>query len=893
MVNPPDRATTCPYCGVGCGVLARASGPAALAPVKGDPEHPANRGRLCIKGSSLHETLGEQGRLLAPEVDGRRVGWDRALDEVASRLAAIREQYGPDAIAFYLSGQLLTEDYYVANKLAKGFIGTPHVDTNSRLCMSSAVASYKRAFGADAVPTCYEDLELADLLVLVGSNAAWNHPVLYQRMKAAGVDRPGRKVVVVDPRRTATCELADLHLQLRPGTDAFLFNGLLVWLAENDGLTSAWIAERSRGLDAALEAARRQDCSPDAVARVCDLDVEDVLAFYQLYLNTPRTVTFYSQGINQSQRGTDQGNAIINCHLATGRVGLPGAGPFSITGQPNAMGGREVGGLANQLAAHTDYGTPGARECIQGFWGSPQVPTQGGLKAVDLFEAVAEGRIKAVWVLATNPAVSLPNAARVRAALAVCPLVIVSDCVNATDTLEHAHIKLPAQGWSEKDGTVTNSERRISRQRGLLPAVGEARPDWWTLAQVGCRLGYSDAFAYRNPADIFREHAALSAQTVKLGGAFDISALAELTDAQYRDLSPVQWPVNKTHPLGTPRLFGTTPFCTADGRARFLPVDFPLAVEEPGHREPGDFRFNTGRLRDQWHTMTRTGRSPRLWQHSGESFLAMAPEDARSVGAGEGELVTVSGRGERLVLRLRLDSGQRPGEVFAPIHWSGQWARAAAVGSVIAPVCDPVSGQPAFKHGRVRVRRMATDFHAILLRRQAPAGLADFEYWSRTPLANVEAWRLAGAQRPDDLVVEQLLGGRPQLEMSDAGTGRQRFARLEGQRLESVLLVEPEFAFPALDWLDSLFGQDTLDAGDRRSLLAASPAGTVDSGAVVCSCFQVGEQTIRKTIEEGCTTVEALGKALQCGTNCGSCVPELKSLIGSAVGSPEGESVRA
>lgn len=885
-----EQSTTCPYCGVGCGVLAGATGPTALAPVSGDPQHPANHGRLCIKGSSLHETLGETGRMLSPEVDGQQTDWDQALNQVASRLDSIRRQHGPEAIGFYLSGQLLTEDYYVANKFAKGFIGTPHVDTNSRLCMSSAVASYKRAFGADAVPTCYEDLELADLLVLVGSNTAWNHPVLYQRMKAAGVDRPDRKVVLIDPRRTASCELADIHLQLRPGTDALLFNGLLAWLAAESALASGWIAERSSGLDAALAATAGQDCSPEAVARVCDLALEDVLSFYRLFAATARTVTVYSQGINQSERGTDQGNAIINCHLATGRVGLPGAGPFSITGQPNAMGGREVGGLANQLAAHTGYDTPGARECVQAFWGSQHIPEAPGLKAVELFEAVADGRIKALWILATNPAVSLPDTTRVREALAACPLVIVSDCVSETDTLNYAHIKLPAQGWSEKDGTVTNSERRISRQRGLLPAVAEAKPDWWALAQVACRMGYEQAFTYPSPAAIFREHAALSAKTAQLPGvAFDISGLATLSDAEYRVLAPLQWPVNKSHPQGSARLFGEEPFCTEDGRARFIPIEFPAELDAVPGPETGEFHFNTGRLRDQWHTMTRTGRSPRLWQHTGESFLAMTPEDAAAMGVVEGELVSLSAMGEArgavrdetLILRLRLDAGQRPGEVFAPIHWNDQWTRAGVVGNVIEARCDPVSGQPAFKHSRVRLRKLAADYHAILLCQQPPEQLAGLDYWSKMPLANVQAWRIAGAQAPGRDELEAMLGGTPQLEMSDPGSGRQRFARFAGERLSAVLMIENNFDFPALDWLDKLFGQTVLSAADRCSLLAATPVGAEDSGAIICSCFQVGEKTIRAAVGQGCHTLDALHETLQCGSNCGSCIPELKGLLRS------------
>ncbi|MDX1799839.1 MAG: molybdopterin-dependent oxidoreductase, partial [Marinobacter sp.] len=437
--HEPDCRTTCPYCGVGCGVLATAG---ATTAVSGDPEHPANLGRLCVKGASLHETTGLRGRLLHPRLAGETVSWDRALQASADAIRASVVRYGPESVAFYLSGQLLTEDYYVANKLAKGFLRTPHVDTNSRLCMSSAVAAHKRAFGADVVPGCYQDLELADLLVLVGSNTAWNHPVLYQRMKAAA--RDGRRVILIDPRATATAELADLHLRLRPGTDTVLFNGLLVWLADHGGLDQGYIDAHCSGFEAAIATARQAAPSTADVARQCGLTNADVIEFYQAFTATQRTVTAFSQGVNQSSAGTDNGNAIINCHLATGRVGTAGAGPFSVTGQPNAMGGREVGGLANTLAAHMDYQSDADQALVKSFWGVDELAAGPGLKAVDLFEAVHRGQIKVIWIMATNPAVSLPDSARVREALSRCPTVIMSDCMADTDTGAYADILLPA-----------------------------------------------------------------------------------------------------------------------------------------------------------------------------------------------------------------------------------------------------------------------------------------------------------------------------------------------------------------------------------------------------------------------------------------------------------------
>ena len=495
--------TTCPYCGVGCGLVVGNDGS-----MVGDRDHPANFGRLCSKGTALGETLGPEGRLLSPTINGRDANWGEALDLIAAQFAYTIRECGPDAVALYVSGQFLTEDYYVANKLMKGFIGSGNIDTNSRLCMASSVAGHTRAFGADIVPGCYEDLEAADLVVLVGSNAAWCHPVLYQRLAAAR-EAHGTRIVVIDPRRTATCDIADLHLALCPGSDVALFAGLLVHLAHTSACDPAWTHDYAAGFEQALTAARASAPSPTAVAAIADLQPRDVALFYDWFATTERVVTLYSQGVNQSSAGTDKVNAIINCYLATGRIGRPGMGPFSLTGQPNAMGGREVGGLANQLAAHMSFARPGDLDRVRRFWRSARMASRPGLKAVELFDAVLDGRVKALWVLGTNPADSMPRADRVRAALAACPFVVVSDCW-ASDTVNLADVLLPAAGWSEKDGTVTNSERRISRQRAFRPPPGEARPDWWALSEVARRLGWGAAFSYTRPADIFREHAALS-----------------------------------------------------------------------------------------------------------------------------------------------------------------------------------------------------------------------------------------------------------------------------------------------------------------------------------------------------------------------------------------------
>ena len=470
--------TTCAYCGVGCGIRATVTSDRQVK-IEGDTDHPANRGRLCSKGTHLGETVGLEGRLLHPMIGDKRVGWDKALDLVARRFKETIAKHGPDSVAFYVSGQLLTEDYYVANKLMKGFIGSGNIDTNSRLCMSSAVAGHIRAFGEDVVPASYDDLDQADLVVLVGSNTAWCHPIVYQRIMAARAAR-GTKLVVIDPRRTETCEDADLHLAIRPGSDVALMNGLLAYCRQEGLLDDAFLAAHV-AMPGDFWEAIETDSDLWSVAKTCDIAPVDLKQFYDLFAAHPRTVTLFSQGINQALRGTDQVNAIINVHLATGRIGKPGAAPFSITGQPNAMGGREVGGLASTLAAHMDF-APDNVARVGRFWSAPSMATKPGLKAVDLFRAVGEGRIKALWVMATNPDVSMPDAGRVREALAACPFVVVSDVIADTDTGRFAHVRLQETGWAEKDGTVTNSERRISRQRGLLPAPGEARPDWWIVS---------------------------------------------------------------------------------------------------------------------------------------------------------------------------------------------------------------------------------------------------------------------------------------------------------------------------------------------------------------------------------------------------------------------------
>jgi assimilatory nitrate reductase catalytic subunit len=878
--------TTCPYCGVGCGVLAQVDAGGGVT-VKGDPEHPANFGRLCSKGAALADTLDHDGRLLYPEIRGERCTWEEALDAVADGFTRIAREHGPDAVAFYVSGQLLTEDYYVANKLMKGYLGSANIDTNSRLCMASAVSGYKRAFGADSVPCSYDDLALAQLIVLVGSNTAWCHPVLFQRMTQAKKDNPNLRVVVIDPRRTATCDIADLHLAPRSGFDSVLFNGLLVYLEGHGHGHSQFMQHCTEGLDAALAAAQRSAPSIEQVAQHCGLTEEQVRTFYQDFAGTERTVTVFSQGINQSISGTDKVNSIINCHLLTGRIGRAGMGPFSFTGQPNAMGGREVGGLANQLAAHMDIENPGHRELVQTFWQSPRMAQQPGLKAVDLFKAVGEGRIKALWIMGTNPAVSLPDVDRVRAALAQCELVVLSDCMRAVDSAAYAHVLLPAAAWGEKDGTVTNSERRMSRQRAFLPPPGEARPDWWIITQVARRMGHAQGFAYESVADIFREHARLSGTGNDGARDFDISALAQLADDAYADLEPVQWPVNARHPAGTPRMFTDGRFFTPSGRARFIPIT-PVA---PAHGVDQEYPLvlNTGRVRDQWHTMTRTGKAARLCAHQPEPYIDLHARDAARACIADGSLVRVASRWGEIIVRAHVSEQQRPGEVFVPMHWSDQYASKARVGAVVNPAVDPVSGEPEFKHTPVRIEAYQPAWHGFLLSRRR-LGLTGAVYWALAKGDKLWRYEIAGDQPPDDWAAQarSLLCNQDNevgwIEYFDKSRHQYRGARLVGERLESCIFIGPGHVLPPRDWLAGLFSLNALDGQQRTSLLTGAPGkGRPDAGRTVCACFNVGVNTIVAAIrKDGLSSPEAIGAALQAGTNCGSCVPELRALIAQA-----------
>lgn len=877
----PAVRTTCPYCGVGCGILASVSKDLRVE-VSGDAQHPANYGRLCSKGSALAETLSLDDRLLFPKVCGEKTSWDDALDRVANTFRAAIETDGPDSVAFYVSGQLLTEDYYVANKLMKGYIGAANIDTNSRLCMSSSVAGHKRAFGSDTVPGCYEDLEQADLIILVGSNLAWCHPILFQRILKAREER-GTKLIAIDPRATATTEEADLHLAIKPGSDVALFNGLLREIARQDHLDQSFIDANTNGFSEALSVA--SGMSGDDVLTACGITEKERDEFYNLFLNNERAVTIYSQGVNQSTSGTDKVNAIINCHLATGRIGKPGTGPFSITGQPNAMGGREVGGMANMLACHMDIEREEHRRIVQSFWRSPVIAQRRGLKAVELLEALEAGQIKALWIMGTSPVDSMPDANAMRAALAKCPFVVVSEVQRRTDTTAVADVLLPSLAWGEKDGTVTNSERQISRQRAFIPPPGEAKADWWQMAEVGKRLGWADHFTYSGPAEIFSEYASLTAFENDGKRDFDIGAYAAISRTEYEQMKPFQWPQSPGTEPKTSRFFASGRFYTEDGRARFVATP----VKDVANTTNSTYRLvlNTGRIRDQWHTMTRTGRAPTLNTHIAEPFAELHPDDAKSYGISDADLVTVKSARGKILVRALLTTRQRRGSIFVPMHWTDQLARSARVDALVSRATDPVSGQPEFKATPVAISRYTANWYGFAVTRERPCVCNDTSYWAtaqtkkgwRTelagsrPLEDWDAW--ARALMSDEAAALELISYR------DANAGIYRFAGFNGENLEGAVFIAPTPVIVSRNYAIDAFAT-SFSSYQQRARLLAGRAGAEerDRGPTVCACFEVGLNEIVEAVTSGgCTSVDAVGAALKAGTNCGSCRPELKRII--------------
>ncbi|MEZ9510535.1 molybdopterin oxidoreductase family protein [Vibrio breoganii] len=789
--------TTCAYCGVGCGIEARPKHSGELE-IRGDKEHPSNYGKLCTKGIALGETVIHDGRLLSPTLKtghgDEALSWEDATTMVAERFTQTIQEHGPDSVAFYVSGQLLTEDYYVANKLIKGFMGTANIDSNSRLCMASSVVGHKRAFGSDTVPVCYEDLEQAEMVVIVGSNLAWCHPVLFQRLRTAKQENPSLKIVVVDPRKTDTCELADTHLPIESGSDVALFNGLLSHLIEQDELDHEFISSHTDHFDETIHAA----LSEQNIEEITGLPEQQLVQFYREFSNTDKVITIYSQGVNQSSSGSDKVNAILNCHLATGKIGKAGCGPFSVTGQPNAMGGREIGALANTLTAHMEFDNPEHLQLVSDYWQTDTLATQPGLKAIDMFDAIDSGKIKAVWIMATNPMVSLPNSDKIRSALEKCPLVVVSDCIADTETSRLADVVLPAQGWSEKSGTVTNSERRISRQRRILPSPGEAKPDWWIISQVAQKMGFKEAFDYIHEGEIFSEYAKLTT----LGNDnferdLNLIGLTQLDDKGYSQLKPQQWPVTELQDqVVNQRLFGDGQFYTPNKRARFVAVNYQAPLAKADAKHP--LILNSGRVRDHWHTMSRTGLSPKLAEHTTEPFVQVHPDTASKYQILDGQLAKVSNlQGEALV-RAKVTSEVSPSQLFMPIHWNETTSKNSKPCTLIANTTDELSGQPEFKHSAVAISSFASVSCAVFISKDT-LDLNDMDYWARQKVQGGYLYRIESVLPMSELAAK--LKGYLQVDdqrliSSESHQGQAQWLILDNDKPTQLLSVQERFA----DW---------------------------------------------------------------------------------------------
>ncbi|OLU15408.1 nitrate reductase [Pseudomonas sp. PA1(2017)] len=904
-----DRATkttasTCCYCGVGCGVLIEHDGERILG-VSGDPTHPANFGKLCSKGASLHLTGDLAARALYPELRlGKNLGrtrtdWDSALNHAADVFAATIREHGPDSVAFYISGQLLTEDYYAFNKLARALVGTNNIDSNSRLCMSSAVVGYKRSLGADAPPCSYQDIEEADTLLIIGSNMAYAHPVLFRRLEAAKAGKPQMKVIVVDPRRTDTCELADLHLAIAPGSDVALLHGVLHLLLEQGRIDHAFIEAHTEGFDALQSLVAEYE--PVRAAELCAISEIDLRRCADWIGRSPRFLSLWCMGVNQSTAGTAKNAAIINLHLATGQIGKAGSGPFSLTGQPNAMGGRETGSLSNLLPGHREVANPEHRAEVAAYWGVDQLPGAPGLSSIELFEAVGSGRIKALWIACTNPAQSMPDQHKIHQALRDCPFVVVQEAFSTTETCRFADLLLPAASWGEKEGTVTNSERRVSRVRRAVPAPGEARADWSITCDFARLLEArlpgvpSGHFAFHTAEQLFEEYKVLTRRR-----DLDLSGLGYgLLEAR----GPQQWPFPQGAESGTPRLYGDGRFPSASGRARFIAEAYQPPRERRDARYP--LTLNTGRLRDQWHGMSRTGTASRLFAHVEEPLLGLHPQDMAQRQLQDGALVEVRSRRGALVVRVQADASLQPGQAFLPMHWGDRFLKGLGINALTLPAFDALSKQPELKHAGIEVQAIDLPWTLQALiegdvqqRLEALRPLCDSFAYASFGLVGRETpalvLRAAHHHAPAADLLDQL---HERLSLSDGPVTRyddprdeqgcmpiHKRVRIEKGRLTGYCLSGET---RARNWLRELWQNQTSlddDTGRalRRWLLAPleSPPGqtTTRTGKTLCTCMNVSEAAIREGIERGCD-LNALKQNLGCGTQCGSCVPEIKRLL--------------
>ncbi|QXH63578.1 nitrate reductase [Pseudomonas azerbaijanorientalis] len=888
-------ASTCCYCGVGCGVLIEHDGERILG-VSGDPAHPANFGKLCSKGSTLHLTGDLTARALYPELRlGKglarsRTDWDSALDHAASVFAQTIAEHGPDSVAFYISGQLLTEDYYAFNKLARALVGTNNIDSNSRLCMSSAVVGYKRSLGADAPPCSYEDLELSDCVMIVGSNMAYAHPVLFRRLEEAKSRRPQMKVIVIDPRRTDTCDLADLHLAILPGTDVALFHGVLHLLLWEDWIDRDFIKDHTEGLPELKKLVR--DYTPQMVSQLCGISVGQLQQCAEWIGTSPSFLSLWCMGLNQSTAGSAKNSALINLHLATGQIGRPGAGPFSLTGQPNAMGGRETGSLSNLLPGHRDAANPEHRADVAAYWGVDQLPENPGLTAIELFEQVGSGKIKALWIACTNPAQSLPDQAAVRTALEACPFVVLQEAFRTTETARFADLLLPAASWGEKDGTVTNSERRISHVRRAIVAPGEARPDWTITVDFAQRLEKhlrpqaTSLFAFDTPAQVFDEYKQLTR-----GRDLDLSGISHgLIDT----IGPQQWPFPAGSSAGTARLYLDGIFPTASGRAQFVADPYRAAKEQRDARFP--LTLITGRLRDQWHGMSRTGTAAQLFGHVSEAVLSLHPDELRRHRLQAGDLISLKSRRGAVIVPVASDDSVRPGQAFLPMHFGDRFLK-GGVNSLTLPAFDPLSKQPELKHSGVRLEPVQLPWHLFAL----IEGDVQQHFETLRPLCEAFSYvslSLTGRERPALLIraasatapdpqllrdIDQCLGlnDGPVLAYDDPRRSIGKRVRIENGRITAIRLAGETLA---RHWLQNLWLEGRADEQLRRWLLAplSAPPGQVDAEAIgnktLCNCKNVSQNAVCAGIRRG-LDLPGLKQELGCGTQCGSCVPEIKRLL--------------
>lgn len=718
-----SHKTTCSYCGVGCGILVKKHLDGRIS-TEGDPDNPVNRGMLCSKGLHLNSVLEDQSdRLKVPMMRWSRnhpaqeVSWKQAFERMTAVFKATINRFGSDKIGIYVSGQCLTEEYYLINKLAKGFLRTNHIDTNSRLCMSSAVVAYRDTLGEDSVPGSYDDLEYADTLLIAGANPAWCHPILFRRLEAHKEKNPETKIIVIDPRRTETCSIADLHLQIKPGTDVVLLYAIARLLFESKKYDPAFIEQHTSDFQNYRKAF--QQFTLQKAARICDIPPEDIKQAARYIGQSKAFMSWWAMGLNQSTIGVSKNYALLNLHLLTGQIGKKGSGPFSLTGQPNAMGGREVGGMANLLAVHKVLDNQEHRKEVANFWGVEEIRSNPGLTATKMFEALSEGNLKVLWIICTNPMVSLPKLDIVEKALKAGSFIVVQDISNRSDTIEYADLVLPAAGWGEKAGTMTNSERRISFLPKIINPPGKALPDVEIIWRFAQQMGY-EGFNYQAVSEVYDEYCRMTR-----GTNIDISGLSY--DRLQKEGS-FQWPVPTPDHPGTARLFEDHRFFTTNGKAKFNVGHDQFSLFEATNKNY-PLILTTGRVRDQWHTMTRTGKVNRLLTHRPNPFLEMNPVDAMVRDLKNGQMVTVNSKNGSVAVPLNLTSTIKEGVVFLPMHWGKLFQNISVrTNNITSDETDPFSKQPGFKFTPVQVKPYEKPLENICV---IGAGAAAFRFISR------------------------------------------------------------------------------------------------------------------------------------------------------------------